>query len=119
MVTILKTGERINGASGALRRRVSNLNTAKNNHGRIEAEYRKLFELSPVGIIVMDMNGVVKSCSPAVYRETGCSEEEYIGRHFKEGLEFPVQMSTSLVRDAVGNLMGMVRIGRELGKLES
>jgi PAS domain S-box-containing protein len=32
----------------------------------------------------------------------------------KQGREFPVQMSTSLVRDADGKPMGMVRVGREL-----
>ena len=35
----------------------------------------------------------------------------------KQGREFPVQMSTSLVRNAEGKPMGMVRVGRELGKL--
>ena len=84
MVPILKTGERINGTFRALRQRVAGFNDAGNNHGHIEEEYRKLFELSPVGIIVLDMNGVVRSCSPAVYRDTGYSEEDYIGKHFSE-----------------------------------
>jgi PAS domain S-box-containing protein len=35
----------------------------------------------------------------------------------KQGRECPVQMSTSLVRDADGKPMGMVRVGRELNKL--
>jgi len=35
----------------------------------------------------------------------------------KQGQVFPVQMSTSLVRNADGEPMGMVRVGREIGKL--
>ena len=35
----------------------------------------------------------------------------------KKGREFPVLMSTSIVRAADGKPMGMVRVGRELGKL--
>jgi len=35
----------------------------------------------------------------------------------KNGREFPMQMSTSLVRNAEGKPMGMVRVGRELDKL--
>jgi PAS domain S-box-containing protein len=35
----------------------------------------------------------------------------------KQGRECPVQMSTSLVRDADGKPMGMVRVGKELNKL--
>jgi two-component system NtrC family sensor kinase len=35
----------------------------------------------------------------------------------KDGTKFPVQMSTSLVRNADGKPMGMVRVGRELSRL--
>jgi two-component system NtrC family sensor kinase len=40
-----------------------------------------------------------------------CREYKIIS---KQGREFPTQMSTSLVRDADGKPMGMVRVGREL-----
>jgi PAS domain S-box-containing protein len=40
-----------------------------------------------------------------------CREYKIIS---KQGHEFPVQMSTSLVRDADGKPMGMVRVGREI-----
>lgn len=36
----------------------------------------------------------------------------------KQGQQYPVQVSTSLVRDADGNPMGMVRVGREINSSE-
>ena len=49
--------------------------------------------------------------------EKGCLECREYNMISKQGRAFPVRMSTSLVRDADGKPMGMVRIGRELGKL--
>ncbi len=47
-----------------------------------EEKYSRLFELSPVGITILDMNGVVTSCNPAVYQNGGYTEDELVGKHF-------------------------------------
>ena len=49
--------------------------------------------------------------------EKGYLERREYSLISKQGREFPVQMSTSLVRAADGKPMGMVRVGRALGKL--
>ena len=49
-----------------------------------EEKYRLLFELSPIGITTMDMKGMVTSSNPAVYREGGYSESDFVGRHFSK-----------------------------------
>jgi len=49
-----------------------------------EEKYRRLFELSPIGITTVDMKGMITSCNPAVYREGGYSEDEIVGKHFSK-----------------------------------
>jgi PAS domain S-box-containing protein/putative nucleotidyltransferase with HDIG domain len=46
------------------------------------SEYRTLFELSPMGFIVINMKGVITNCNPAFYQLTGYSSEDFIGKHF-------------------------------------
>jgi PAS domain-containing protein len=58
--------------------------TVKQDSSYMKVGYKKLFELSPLGIIVLDMNGVVRECNPAAYSEAGYSKEDYIGKHFSE-----------------------------------
>jgi PAS domain S-box-containing protein/putative nucleotidyltransferase with HDIG domain len=45
-------------------------------------EYRTLFELSPMGFIVVNMKGVITNCNPAFYELTGYSSKDFIGKHF-------------------------------------
>jgi PAS domain S-box-containing protein len=49
-----------------------------------EQKYRRLFELSPIGITTVDMKGVITECNPAVYKEGGYSQDELIGKHFSK-----------------------------------
>jgi PAS domain S-box-containing protein len=44
--------------------------------------YKKLFELSPVGIITLDMKGVITSCNPSVCTQCGHHEDELVGKNF-------------------------------------
>lgn len=67
-----------------MRQHVENPVTSKQDSSYLKVGHERLFELSPVGIIVLDMNGVVKACNPAAYSEGGYSEEDYIGKHFSE-----------------------------------
>lgn len=47
-----------------------------------EDRYRRLVELSPDGIMIFDLNGVVTSCNPALLSLSGYSEDEILGKHF-------------------------------------
>ncbi len=49
-----------------------------------EEDYRRLFELLPIGITILDMKGVIKYCNPAVYNIGGYSEGDYSGKHFSK-----------------------------------
>jgi PAS domain S-box-containing protein len=49
-----------------------------------EEKYRRLFELSPIGITTVDMKGIITGCNPAVYKEGGYTEGELVGKHFSK-----------------------------------
>lgn len=49
-----------------------------------EQKYKNLFEMSPTGIVTMDMRGIVTSVNETVLRQTGFSKEELIGKHFSK-----------------------------------
>jgi PAS domain S-box-containing protein len=73
-----------------------------------EEKYRNLFDLSPVGITVLDMKGMIVSCNEAVYQKSGYSKEDYIGKHFSKIASIRLQdipkfikIFTSLVRGKV------------------
>ena len=44
--------------------------------------YKRLFELSPIGIITLDMKGVITSCNPSVCTQCGHHEDELVGKNF-------------------------------------
>ena len=48
----------------------------------IENTCRSLFEMSPDGIIVLNLKGIIVSCNPAALKMFGYSKEELIGNHF-------------------------------------
>ncbi|MFC1920336.1 PAS domain S-box protein [Chloroflexota bacterium] len=49
-----------------------------------EEKYRSLFELSPLGITILNITGTIQSCNDAVYKIGGYSEAELVGKHFSE-----------------------------------
>jgi len=49
-----------------------------------EERYKRLFERSPIGIITLDMKGVITSCNPSVSIQCGHSEDELVGKHFSK-----------------------------------
>ncbi|MFC1620054.1 PAS domain S-box protein [Candidatus Neomarinimicrobiota bacterium] len=49
-----------------------------------ESKYRRLFELSPIGITTLDLKGVITSCNPAVVEEGGYLADELVGKHFSK-----------------------------------
>ena len=47
-----------------------------------DIEYEFTIELSPVGIVNMNMKGIVTSVNAALLEGTGYSEHEIVGKHF-------------------------------------
>ncbi len=47
-----------------------------------ERRYRGMVELSPVGIVTVDLRGEVTSCNRAFEEMTGYTEKELVGKHF-------------------------------------
>lgn len=49
-----------------------------------EEKYRSIVELAPDGIVTLDLKGVISSCNTALLKIAGSSEEEIVGKHFKD-----------------------------------
>jgi len=71
-----KTEERLIKELERMRQRLAELEASEARRKRVEQalreseeQYRRLFELSPIGITTLDMKGVITSCNPAVYQE--------------------------------------------------
>jgi PAS domain S-box-containing protein len=72
-----------------MRSRISELETSVKEYKREIKEilrdkkkYQSIYELSPDGIITLDIKGKVMSCNRMYFELTGYKEEEIIGRHF-------------------------------------
>ena len=49
-----------------------------------EERYRRLFELSPDGILTIDMKGTITSVNQTFEKRTGYSRDDVVGRHFSK-----------------------------------
>ena len=47
-----------------------------------EGQYREIVELSPDGIITVNLKGTITSCNQAFTYLAGFSKEEIVGKHF-------------------------------------
>ncbi len=63
---------------------IDDIRTSEEALRESEERYRRLFELSPVGITILDMKGVVTACNDVVYREGGYPRGELVGKHFSK-----------------------------------
>ncbi len=63
---------------------VANHNHSVNGNNYIEKIYKRLFELSPIGIFIMDMEGFIRYCNPSTHYEKDYSEKDLIGKHFSK-----------------------------------
>lgn len=73
-----------------------------------EERYRLLFELSPVGITILDMKGMITACNPAVYRNGGYSEADFVGKHFSKIASVRAQDIPKFMKMFVSVLKGEV-----------
>ncbi len=49
-----------------------------------EEKYRNIVELSQEGFVITDLNGIITSCNMAFLRMAGLTQEEVVGKHFKD-----------------------------------
>jgi PAS domain S-box-containing protein len=80
------------------------------DHGR---EYDFTIELAFVGIVNMDMKGIVTSVNAALLEGTGYSEREIVGRHFTKLKFFRVQDIPKFLK-----LYGLVMRGKAPRKIQ-
>ncbi len=90
MTDVDKTKEQVTSKLAGSRQRVAELEASETKRKQAEIilagsdDYQRLFELSPLGIVVLDMKGVITACNSAVYMKSGYSKEDFIGKHFSK-----------------------------------
>ncbi len=109
-----KTKEQLVSELALLRQRVAELESVEAERRKAEIplpsseEYQRLFELSPVGITILDVRGVITACNSAVCMKSGYSKDDFIGKHFSKvstirARDIPkfIKMFASLIRGKV------------------
>ncbi|OGI09033.1 MAG: hypothetical protein A2Y40_09365 [Candidatus Margulisbacteria bacterium GWF2_35_9] len=49
-----------------------------------ERKYKSIIDMAPVGILTLDLSGIVTESNPALSNMTGCPKNELIGKHFTQ-----------------------------------
>ena len=70
-----------------------------------EEKYYNLFETSPNGVILTDLNGTILECNSALERISGYSVEEFIGKNFVN-LNFYKENSLEILKEGFQSLFG-------------
>jgi PAS domain S-box-containing protein len=72
-----------------LRKKITELETSEKEMKKsierlaeFEEKYRNIVEMSPNGIVTIDLKGRITTCNKAFFEETGYSREEIIGKKF-------------------------------------
>ncbi|MFC2025530.1 PAS domain S-box protein, partial [Chloroflexota bacterium] len=73
-----------------------------------EEEYKRLFDLVPIGVTMLDMNGVVLYCNAAVYNKGGYPEDSFTGKHFTKIASVRLQDIPTYIRVFNSIVMGKV-----------
>jgi len=60
------------------------MNVSRIRERIVETPNKKLFDLSPIGILFIDMKGIIRYCNPAAYDKAGYSEKDFIGKYFSD-----------------------------------
>ena len=89
MKDIDKTKEKLIQELETFRLQVAKLRESQAERKRVEDQlrqseekYKRLFEMSPIGITTLDLKGVFTSVNPATMKEGGYSKDEVLGKHF-------------------------------------
>ncbi|MFC1928369.1 PAS domain S-box protein [Chloroflexota bacterium] len=73
-----------------------------------EKEYKRFFDLVPIGVTMLDMKGVVLYCNAAVYNKGGYPEDSFIGKHFTKIASVRLQDIPTYIRVFNSIVMGKV-----------
>ena len=65
-----------------LHKKIAESEKNQNLWQEFEEKYNKIVDLSPCGIVIVDLKGKVTSCNRAAAEITGFTEEEIIGKKF-------------------------------------
>jgi len=76
--------EKLRQQVGGLEILETGLEFAENKIQESEEKYQRLFELSPMGIVVLDMKGVITACNTTVCLESGYSKDDFVGKQFSK-----------------------------------
>ena len=86
-----KTKEQLMSELEDMRQRVAVLEAIEVEHKQAEKilslpdeDYRKLFDLLPIGVVILDIKGVILYCNSAAYNAGGYTEGEFTGKHFSK-----------------------------------
>src|SRR5689334_15537434 len=79
-----------------------------------DALYRALFDLLPISVVLLDLNGRVRDVNPAFCRWMGFTREELIGTHVSRFSYDPPQLiEQNLARLRAGELLDHEVINRQ------
>ena len=83
-MNVSRIRERIVETPRAWRKNVVEADNSTVYGSHLKDEHKKLFDLSPIGILFIDMKGIIRYCNPAAYDKAGYSEKDFIGKYFSD-----------------------------------
>ena len=83
-MNVSRIRERIVETPKAWRKNVVESDNSTGYSSHLKDEHKRLFDLSPIGILFIDMKGIVRYCNTAAYDKAGYSEKDFIGKYFSD-----------------------------------
>jgi PAS domain S-box-containing protein len=80
-ISRIKRGGKVLGLQ-VIARDITKQKIANNDLKESEEKYRNIVELTPQGIISVNLKGIVTSCNKSYLKQAGFSENEIVGKHF-------------------------------------
>ena len=74
----------------------------------LDEKYRKLFDLVPIGVTLLDLKGVILYCNSVVYDKGGFPHGEFTGKHFSKISSVRVKDIPKFIRVFNSVVMGKI-----------
>ena len=113
-INLMKEGKKVTGFQ-TITRDITQRKQMEKQLKESEEKYRSFVELSPDGILSLDMNGVVTSVNQAILTQTGFSEKDFLGKHFTQLAAIPPENLSELTQEVDSFLRGTPPETFELG----